>query len=263
MMPDAVRLHFSEAGSGTPLVLLHGFPLSSEIWRAQRAGLADRYRVITPDLRGHGKSPAPEGVYGMETMARNVLALLDALEIPKAVIMGHSMGGYVALAAAKIAPERLLGLGLIASQAAADTEEARQGRFKMAEKVAAEGSAPVAAAMVPRLFAPGGGAAASVVEEVRQMILKTPRAGIIGTLQAMAARENTETLLAKMKVPVLILAGEHDQIIPSAKSRALASAVPGATLAIIEKAGHMPMLENPAGTTAAIAAFLDEKIDAK
>jgi pimeloyl-ACP methyl ester carboxylesterase len=261
MPPDVVKLHFSEAGSGTPLVLLHGFPLSSAIWQAQRTGLAGRCRVITPDLRGHGTSPAPEGVYGMETMARDVLALLDALAIPKALIMGHSMGGYVALAAAKIAPERLLGLALIASQAAADTDEARQGRFKLVERVATEGAVAVAAAMMPRLFAPGGVGGEGVVEEVRQMILKTPRAGIIGALRGMAARENTEAVLAKIKVPVLLLAGEHDQLIPPAKSQALAAAVPGAKLAIIEKAGHMPMLENPARTTAAIGEFLGEKVE--
>jgi pimeloyl-ACP methyl ester carboxylesterase len=259
-MPDTVKLHFSEAGAGAPVVLLHGFPLHSEIWRAQRAGLADRWRVITPDLRGHGNSPAPEGAYSMEAMARDVLALVDALGIRKAVLMGHSMGGYVTLAAAKIAPERFLALGLVASQAAADTEEARQGRFKMVEKVAAEGSAPVEAAMIPRLFAPESGAGKNIVEEVRQMILKTPPAGIIGALQGMAARENSEAVLAKMEVPILILAGQHDQIIPLTKSQALAAAVPEATLAIIEKAGHMPMLEEPARTTAAIGEFLQERV---
>ncbi|MGE5194389.1 MAG: alpha/beta fold hydrolase [Deltaproteobacteria bacterium] len=260
-MADAVKLHYSEAGTGTPLVLLHGFPLSSEIWRVQRAGLNQRWRVITPDLRGHGKSPAPEGMYEMEAMARDVLALLDSLRIAKAVIMGHSMGGYVTLAAAKIAPERFLGLGLIASQAAADTEEARQGRFKLIEKVAAEGSGAVAAAMIPRLFAPRGGVGNDVIEEVRQMILKTPRAGIVGALQGMAARENTEAVLAKLTVPVLLLAGEHDQIIPPAKSQALAAAVSRATLAIVENAGHMPMLENPAETTAAIGEFLSKTVE--
>jgi pimeloyl-ACP methyl ester carboxylesterase len=212
--------------------------------------------VITPDLRGHGKSPAPEGVYKMETMAHDVFALLDSLRIGKAVIMGHSMGGYVTLAAAKLAPERFLGLGLISSQAAADTEEARQGRFKLIEKVAAEGGAAAAAELLPKLFAPGGTTPEAVIEEVRQIMLRTSPAGIIGTLKGMAARENTESLLAKMMVPVLLLAGEKDQIIPPAKSQALAAAVPRATLTILERAGHMPMLEDPSGTTAAIAGFM-------
>ena len=253
-MTDAVTLRFSESGKGTPVILLHGFPLSSETWNAQQSGLSERWRVIVPDLRGHGKSPAPDEAYSMEAMARDLLALLDSLRIPKAVILGHSMGGYVTLAAAKIAPERFLALGLVASQAAADTDEARQGRFKLVEKVRVEGSAAVAAALIPRLFAPG--ADAKIVEAARQLILNTPPAGIIGTLQAMAARENTEAVLKNMKVPVLLLAGEHDQIIPLAKSQALAAAVPGATLSVIEKVGHMPMLEDPSRTTAAIGEFL-------
>jgi pimeloyl-ACP methyl ester carboxylesterase len=253
-MSELVTLHYSDIGHGTPVVLLHGFPLSSEIWRAQLARLADRWRVITPDLRGHGKSPAPDGAYRIEGMARDLLALLDSLQISKAVIMGHSMGGYVTLATAKIAPERFLGLGLVASQAVADTDEARQGRFKMIEKVSAEGNTPVAAAMIPRLFAPN--ADPEIVEATRQIILNTPPVGIIGTLQAMAARDNTEAVLAKMNVPVLLMAGQHDQIIPLARSQALAAAVPGAKLAVIEKVGHMPMLEDPTRTTAAIAEFL-------
>src|SRR5438552_15808002 len=168
-MADPVTLYYSEAGQGMPLVLLHGFPLSSAIWHEQQQQLSDGFRVITPDLRGHGRSPAPAGVYEMEVMARDVLALLDKLLIKKAVIMGHSMGGYVALAAWRLAPERFLTLGLIASQAGADTEEARQGRYKMADKVAADGSKVMAEAMLPRLFAPNLPAEAPIIRQVGEI----------------------------------------------------------------------------------------------
>src|SRR3954470_5856607 len=93
MAAETVTLSYSEAGQGTPVILLHGFPLSGAIWHEQQQRLSDRYRVITPDLRGHGRSPAPSGVYEMDLLARDVLAVLDALLIKKAVIMGHSMGG--------------------------------------------------------------------------------------------------------------------------------------------------------------------------
>src|SRR5476649_1131959 len=115
-MSDTVMLNYVEAGQGTPVVLLHGFPLSGAIWHEQQKQLAEQYRVIVPDLRGHGRSPAPAGVYDMDLLARDVLALLDALQIQQAVIMGHSMGGYVTLAAWRIAADRFLALGLIASQ---------------------------------------------------------------------------------------------------------------------------------------------------
>ena len=152
---------------------------------------------LVGDLRGHGRSPAPSGVYEMDLLARDVLALLDALLIKKAVIMGHSMGGYVALAAWKLAPERFLALGLIDSQAGADTEEGRQGRYKMAEKVAAEGSKVVAEAMLPKLFAPNLPAEAPIIDQVRQMILNTPPAGIIGTLKGMAVRPDSGAAAAQ------------------------------------------------------------------
>src|SRR4249920_2288480 len=129
MDTNTIKLTYSEAGQGTPVVLLHGFPLSSSIWNEQQQRLSDHYRVITPDLRGHGRSPAPSGVYQMDLLAGDVLALLDALLIQKAILMGHSMGGYVALAAWKLAPDRFLALALVDSQAGADTEAARQGRY--------------------------------------------------------------------------------------------------------------------------------------
>ena len=147
-MPDTVNLHFSDAGQGTPVVLLHGFPLSHSIWTQQQESLARHYLVIAPDLRGHGQSPAPAGVYEMETLARDVLALLDSLGIAQAVIMGHSLGGYVTLAAWKCAPQRFLAMGLIDSHASADTDEGRQKRLQLVEKVAAQGSLAAAEAML-------------------------------------------------------------------------------------------------------------------
>ena len=255
-MADSVNLHHSELGQGTPVVLLHGFPLSGVIWREQQQRLSDRFRVITPDLRGHGRSPAPSGVYEMDLLARDVLALLDALLIKKAVILGHSMGGYVALAAWKLAPDRFLALGLIASQAGADTEEGRQGRYKLADKVAAEGSKVVAEAMLPKLFAPNLPAGAPIIDQVRQMILSTPSAGIIGALKGMAARPDSGPLLSTIRIPALILTGDKDQIIPPAKAQAMAATLATATLTIVDNAGHMPMLEQPDTTTTAIRKFL-------
>src|SRR5258708_32326485 len=100
-MAEIVPLHYSEAGEGMPVVLLHGFPLSGAIWHKQEQRLRDLCRVITPDLRGHGQSPAPAGVYEMEVLARDVLALLDSLDVAKAVIVGHSRGRHATLSAPK------------------------------------------------------------------------------------------------------------------------------------------------------------------
>jgi 3-oxoadipate enol-lactonase len=255
---NTVTLSYSEQGSGTPVVLLHGFPLSSAIWNEQRQRLGDHYRVITPDLRGHGHSPAPMGVYEMDLLARDVFALLDSLAVTKAVIMGHSMGGYVALAAWKLAPERFLALGLIDSQAGADTPEGREGRYKTADKVAIGGSKVVADSMVPRLFSPDLPPDEPVIEQVRAIIMATKPDGIIGSLNGMAVRPDSSPILPTINVPVLIVTGDKDQIISPQKGDAMASAIPGATLATVESAGHMPMLEQPQATTMAMRNFLDE-----
>jgi len=144
------------------------------------------------------------------------------------------------------------------SQADPDTEKGRQDRYKLVEKVVAKGSEVVAEAMLPRLFAPDLPAEAPIVEPVRQLILKTRLAGTVGALQGMAVRPDSGALLPKIDIPVLILAGDQDQIIPPDKANALAAAIKTATLAIIENAGHMPMLEQPETTTIALDSFLSE-----
>lgn len=260
-MPDTVQLNYSEAGKGPAVVLLHGFPLNNTIWLEQQQRLSDHYRVITPDLRGHGRSPAPEGVYEMDLMARDVLALLDTLEIQKTVLMGHSMGGYVTLAAWKLAPERFFALGLIDSQAGVESDEGRQGRYKMAEKVAAEGSKALADAMTPKLFAPDLQTGAPIIDQVRQMILKTQLAGIVGSLKGMAVRPDSGPLLPNINVPVLLVTGDKDQVIPPDKAKAMAATIPTMTLTAIANAGHMPMLEAPEKTTTAIRSFLNGVCD--
>jgi 3-oxoadipate enol-lactonase len=255
-MANTVTLHYSEAGQGTPVVLLHGFPLTGAIWHEQQRQLSDQCRVIVPDLRGHGQSPVPSGVYDMELMAGDVLALLDSLGIKQAIILGHSMGGYVTLALWKLAPERFRALGLVASQAGADSDEGRQARYKLAEKVGAEGSQVVAEAMIPKLFAPPLAAKGPILEQVRQLILHTQPVGIVGTLKGMAVRPDSMGILPKVSVPVLLLMGDQDQIIPPAKAEAMAAVLPRVTHKIVENAGHMPMLEQPQATTAAIRDFV-------
>jgi pimeloyl-ACP methyl ester carboxylesterase len=255
-MAKPVPLHYTEAGQGLPVVLLHGFPLTSAIWERQQRELSDRFRVITPDLRGHGQSPVPEGGYDMESLAADVLALLDTLAITNAAILGHSMGGYVTLAAWKRAPERFLAVGLVDSQAAGDTDEARQNRYTLAEKVAVDGPRAAANAMIGRLFAPGLAESDPAVELVREMILQTSPAAIIQSLHGLAARDDATARLETIHVPALILTGDQDQIIPQARAEMMAARLPDGTLAIIDRCGHMPMLEQPAATGAALRQFL-------
>jgi pimeloyl-ACP methyl ester carboxylesterase len=257
-MTNTVTLHFTDQGQGTPLILLHGFPFNGTIWQQQARALSDHCRIILPDLRGHGQSPAPEGVYHMELMARDVLQTLDSLDIEKAVIMGHSMGGYIALAAWRLAPQRFQALGLISSHALPDTDEGRQARHKLAEEVFATGSTAVAESMQPRLFAPGLSPDEPFIEQVHTMMLNTKPLGLMGALRGMAARPDSTPLLPEISVPVLIIVGDSDQIIPLQRAEMTAAPIPNATLVTIENAGHMPMLEQPHATALAIRNFLLE-----
>src|SRR4051812_16873266 len=129
-------LAYDDDGPGPVVVLLHGFPLNRKIWSAQEASVGSIYRVIAPDLRGHGQSAAPAGVYTMDDMAGDVLELLDALQVDGPVVLGGlSMGGYVALSLLALAPERVRALMLIDTRASADTPEAARNREELARVV--------------------------------------------------------------------------------------------------------------------------------
>ncbi len=143
-----VNLYYQTYGQGLPVVFLHGFPFNHTIWEPLIPLLQDEVRMILPDLRGFGQSPVTDDVYSMRLQAEDVVHLLDLLEVEKAVVVGHSMGGYVSLAFAHAYPNRLLGLGLIATQAAADNPERRQTRYKTAEAVTRKGARMVASGMV-------------------------------------------------------------------------------------------------------------------
>src|SRR6266545_4584990 len=123
MNVNGIQLAYERRGTGTPLVLLHGYPLDHHLWDEVAPLLEDTFELIIPDLRGFGESSTIDSFYAMEDFAADIAALLDHLEIQKAGLAGHSMGGYIALAFARLYSERLTGLGLVASQAMADAPD--------------------------------------------------------------------------------------------------------------------------------------------
>jgi pimeloyl-ACP methyl ester carboxylesterase len=224
------------------LLLLHGFPFDHTIWREQASALSDISRVITPDLRGHGRSPGPTGAYSMDLMARDVLLTLDHIGVDKAIWVGHSMGGYVTMAAWRLAPERFLGFGLVASNHRADSPEARERRLSLAQQIESVGSE---AAVNPKVFAEGATPPQRHVESTKQMTLNAPPEGIIGTLLAMAARPDSTETLRTINVPALVVGGERDQLFRPEIPQQMAELLPNARLVMVPDAGHVPMLEQP------------------
>lgn len=250
---NKIQIAYDRRGTGTPLVLIHGFPLDHTCWDALIPQLEKDADLILPDLRGMGQSGTSQEVYGMAELAADIAGLLDALKIQKAVVAGHSMGGYVALAFARAYPQRLSGLGLVSSQALADAPERKAGRYSTAEQVAAQGVSVVADAMAPKLTAN-----LEQVPIIRELILRQPAAGVIGSLKAMAERPDSTDLLAALKVPVAIVVGQADALIPPDRSREMKALVPGAVLTELPGVGHSPMLEAPLETAQALKALFSE-----
>ncbi len=242
-----------------PLVLLHAFPLDARMWNAVREPLASHLRVITPDQRGLGRSPLPESDRepSLEDAARDVVALLDRLELDRVVLGGCSMGGYLAMAVLRLAPERVGGLVLVDTKATPDTPEAAQSRLDVAERVGREGTGTwLAEANLPNLLAESTRTRRpELVETVRGIIESQPPAGISWTALALRTRPGSLDLLRESRVPTLVIVGEVDPITPVEAASEMAEAVDGATLVVLPDAGHLTPLEDPAGVVEAILSW--------
>jgi pimeloyl-ACP methyl ester carboxylesterase len=252
-------LYYVDHGPGRVVVLLHGFPLDGSMWEYQRETLGTMYRVIIPDLRGHGGSDTPAGVYSVDTMADDVVQTLNSLRLKEPVVVGGlSMGGYVALSLVARYPERVRALLLMNTRAGADTPQTAQVREELAQQVERLNSAaPVVEAMLPKLVAPFTRTNnATVVARLGEQMAKTTPRGIAGTLRGMAIRPDRTAFLPKINVPTLVIAGADDALIPIDESRAMANAIPGAQLVEVPEAGHLAPLEQPAFTNVHILRFL-------
>jgi len=244
---NGIRLAYERLGNGAPLVLLHGYPLDHRLWDDIAPLLVDTFELIIPDLRGFGGSSIVDSSYTVEDIASDIAALLDHLEIPKAAIVGHSMGGYVALAFARLFPERLSGLGLVSSQVLADAPERKEGRYKSAAEVEAKGIAGVVETMAPKFTSDP-----HLQQFARNSMEEQQPAAYIGALKAMAERVDSTALLPSLKVPVVLVHGDADQLIPVDRAREVKAALASAHLVEIGGAGHMPMMESPEKTAAAL-----------
>jgi 3-oxoadipate enol-lactonase len=254
---NGVNLAVEVKGEGPAILFIHGYPHDRSIW-AHPMAVLEGYRRIAPDLRGMGESDAPDLGYSIETYAGDLAALLDTLGVEEVVLCGLSMGGYVAFEFLRRWRRRVRGLVLMDTRAEADTAEAKRGRDAAAATARESGAAAVATALLPRMLAPTTlSGSPGVVDRVRAMMASTPVAGIVGALGAMRDRvDSAELLLTLAGLPTLVIVGEDDALTPPAQVRAMADAIPGATLAAIPGAGHLPPVERPVETTRALGDFL-------
>ena len=254
---QGVALEVEDHGEGVPVVLLHGFPLSSQMWTPVRTAVEQAARLITPDLRGFGASDKPPAGYGMAELADDVVRLADALRIDRFVLGGHSMGGYVALAVAAARPERLAGLLLVDTRAEADAPEGRQRRDAGIARIAAGGAPAFLDEFVAGLAGPASKARSPrLLEELRAIASEAAPAALAGCLAGMRDRPDRSDVLRRLDAPALVIVGQEDSLTPPSSSRAMAAALAKATLVEIPAAGHTPSMERPIPTAEAMLAFL-------
>jgi 3-oxoadipate enol-lactonase/4-carboxymuconolactone decarboxylase len=240
---------------GAPLVMLHSLGTTSDIWDAQAAALARSFRVIRPDMRGHGLTGCTPGPYSMALLADDLAGVLDALQVNQAHIAGISIGGMIAQAFAAAYPGRAASLMLVDTAMAIPSAESWTAR---AATVRAEGIGAIEDAVIARWVTPGF-AGAPETAGLRAMLTRTPVEGYAAAAEAIAAADLTSGTSA-LSVPALVVVGDQDASTPVASAEALQGAIAGASLIVIEGAAHIPTVEKPEEVSAALLGFLNPAV---
>ena len=256
MLPGGLEIACDDVGRGMPLLFIHGWPHDRSLWAAQLSGLQTQARCIAPDLRGFGDSSVAEP-YSIDQYADDLAALLAMLGVQQAVVCGLSMGGYVALSMLRRHRSLLRGLILASTRAAADTPEARAKRLQLIAFVGEQGVEALAARQLKAMV--GGTTFTSrpdVLEALRFMMANAPSEGVVGGLIAMANRCDSTDLLGSIDLPTLVVSGAEDTFTLPEEMRALADAIPGSRLEVINGGGHACPYETPAAFNHVVAEYL-------
>jgi pimeloyl-ACP methyl ester carboxylesterase len=248
---------FSEYGEGDPIILLHAFPLNGKMWEPQAKALSENHRVVTPDYPGFGRSLYPPAQPDMRFYAERILELLDKLELERVVLGGLSMGGYVAFACLRLFPERVSGIVLANTRPEPDSEEVRENRKNMAQRVSEEGVGVLIELQMERLLSPATlQNEPMMVEQVKSMILESSPDGVVGALGAMRDRPDSTPLLPEIEVQILVIGGEEDGISSPEVMGALAQKIPNSEHHTISGVSHLSNIEAPDEFNATLKEFL-------
>ena len=246
-----------EAGSGDPVVLLHPFPLDANYWAPQLAAPPAGWRLLAPDFRGFGTQGAGDTpAASLDDYARDVIAMLDARRIDRAVVAGVSMGGYVAFAMLRLAPGRIRALVLANTRMDADPPEGIAKRKQMLDLIARDGSAGVAREMPKLLGDTTERERPELKTRLRAVIEAAPAAGIEAAVRAMMARPDSTPQASAYADPALIVSGSEDALTPPPLQQAMHAVMRNSSLELIEGAGHLASLERPGAFNALLQRFL-------
>lgn len=249
------EIAWEEAGTGIPLLLIHGLPFQKGMWKPQMAALSKKFRVIVLDLPGFGESGPPRGEASMPRYADLVAGFCQALRLEPVVFAGHSMGGYIGLEFAARHTALLRGLVMVASRAIADTSEVASNRRVMAERLKTESAEFVAEAMLPRMLA-SDSRDLDVRRQVRELMEPLRPEGIAHAQLAISTRRDFSAKLREIDTPALVVAGEKDMVAPLEEAGIVAANFRHGRLEVIENAGHMASWEQPKAVNAALEKWM-------
>jgi 3-oxoadipate enol-lactonase len=255
-LPDGMELGYDEAGSGTPLLFIHGWPHDRTLWAGQMSGLSTQARCLAVDLRGFGDSTV-SGPWSIDRFADDLAAFLAARHVDRAVVCGLSMGGYVALAMLRRHRVLVRGLILTSTRATADTPEGREKRARLIEFVRERGVEALADRQLKAMVgATTFESRSDVRESLRRMMAAAPLEGVVGALRAMAERPDSSDLLSTIDMPTLVVGGAEDTFTPPDELKAMAAQIPGCRFELLATSGHACAYERPGAYNHVVAEFL-------
>lgn len=252
-----IQLTYRDLGEGPCIVLLHGYLESGEIWNSFAALLSDRYRLIIPDLPGHGASGTWGNIHTMEELADAIHSILEKEGIGSIFLAGHSMGAYVTLAFAALFPENLQAYALIHSTPFADTEEKRLNRDREISLVRCGRKRQIVLVNIPKAFADSNiDRLHKEVEHAKRLALSSPDDGIVSLLNGMKERSDRTGVLTNHDLPVLLIGGMKDNYIPVEVFDRVVALAPHARVLRLQESGHMGFIEEPERVVKAIKEML-------
>ncbi|HET9012842.1 MAG TPA: alpha/beta fold hydrolase [Gemmatimonadaceae bacterium] len=255
-LPDGLEVAYDDVGRGTPVLFIHGWPHNRSLWAGQVSGLSTLARCIAPDLRGFGGTSVREP-YSIDRYADDLVALLDARAVDRAVVCGLSMGGYVALAMLRRHRVRVRALILTSTRATADTPEAREKRMRLVDFVRSHGMEALAARQLKAMVGHTTlDRRPEVRESLRRMMAAAPSEGVIGALHAMAERADSSAVLPTIDVPTLVVGGAEDGFTPPSELRTMAADIPDSRCELLEASGHACAYERPGAFNHVVSEFL-------
>jgi pimeloyl-ACP methyl ester carboxylesterase len=250
------EIAFDDVGSGLPVVFLHAFPLNRTMWDPQVTALVAECRCIAMDLRGLGESADAEP-YSMDQYADDVVGLLDTLQIERAVVVGCSMGGYVAFALWRRHRSRIRAFVFADTQVGADASATAERRRELMVIAGSQGSTAVANMQIAGLVGKTTrDKRPDIFDAMHRMMAQAPEPGIIGGLEAMIHRPDSTPDCATIDVPTLIVVGEEDVLTPPKEARRLHELIAGSRIEVLRHAGHLSNVERPAAFNTVVSEFL-------